>query len=115
MIRAWLLATENEGRSRTNHVCFLFGSASTSKSRDMNLMHADSLIQQFIREFPDRFDYLKVSMFFQDQEFVLNQREFNSSKQSNREIGMEIRESLRDKNRLIGKLSAQQPELQVYI
>lgn len=54
-------------------------------------------------------------MFFQDQEFVLNSREFNSTKQSNREIGMEIREALRDRNRLISRLSAQQPELQVYI
>lgn len=44
-------------------------------------------------------------MFFQDQEFVLNNREFDSSKQSKREIGMEIREALRDRARLVNKLT----------
>lgn len=54
-------------------------------------------------------------MFFQDQEFVLNNREFDSNRQSNREIGMEIREALRDKNRLVDKLTRQQPNLSIYI
>jgi len=35
----------------------------------------------------------------------LNNRKFDSSKQSRREIGMEIREALRDKNRLVQKLT----------
>jgi hypothetical protein len=54
-------------------------------------------------------------MFFQDQEFLLNQRQFDSTRQSNREIGMEIREALRDKSRLVTKLTQKQPSLSVYI
>lgn len=93
----------------------MFGSQTTGKSRELNLMHNNSLIQLFLKEFSERLQFLRVSMFFQDQEFILSNREFDSRKQSSREVGMEIREALRDKNRLIAKLTQQQPELAVYI
>jgi len=54
-------------------------------------------------------------MFFQDQEFVLNHKVFKSSKKSQREIGMQIREALRDKRRLIQKLVKQKPDLSIVI
>ena len=58
---------------------------------------------------------LRVTMFFQDQEFILNHKVFKSNKKSQREIGMQIREALRDKKRLITKLIKQKPDLSVVI
>ena len=58
---------------------------------------------------------LRVTMFFQDQEFILNHKVFKSNKKSQREIGMQIREALRDKKRLITKLIKQKPEFSVVI
>lgn len=70
-------------------------------------MNKNSLLQEFLRDYREPITSLRISMFFQDQEFVLNNRKFDSKKQSRREIGMEIREALRDKNRLVSKLSKQ--------
>lgn len=93
----------------------MFGSALTNKSEDLNLMNTTSLIQNCLKEIRDPITLLRVTMFFQDQEFVLNHRKFDNKNQSNREIGMEIREALRDKNRLVTKLTQQQPALAEFI
>ena len=105
----------HSGSPEATKFCFLFGSSLTGKSDELNLMNNNSIIQQFMKELKVPLNYLKVSMFFQDQEFVLNNRQFDSKRQSNREIGMEIREALRDKSRLVSKLTRQNPELAVYI
>ena len=78
-------------------------------------MNKNSMIQEFLNELEEPVRYLQISMFFQDQEFILNNREFDSNKQSKREIGMEIREALRDRTRLVSKLTEQQPNLALFI
>ena len=96
-MRQWFL----ESNESQKHFCFIFGSALTNKSESLNLLQKSSLLQDFLKEIDVPIQFLKVTMFFQDQEFVLNHRKFDSNRQSNREIGMEIREALRDKNRLV--------------
>jgi hypothetical protein len=68
-------------------------------------MNRGSILQEFLQDYKEPIHLLRISMFFQDQEFILNNRKFDSKKQSRREIGMEIREALRDKNRLVSKLT----------
>lgn len=60
--------------------CFLFGSSATLKSEELNLMNKTSLIQEFLNDLAEPIRFLQISMFFQDQEFVLNNREFDSNK-----------------------------------
>jgi hypothetical protein len=118
-LRAWLMHSKTQEAQPSQQpalrFCFLFGSAETLKSEALNLMNKSSLLQEFLRDYKEPIQTLRISMFFQDQEFVLNNRKFDSKKQSRREIGMEIREALRDKNRLVSKLTKQQPSLSVFI
>ena len=68
-----------------------------------------------MKDVKEAITFLKVSIFFQEQEFMLNEKHFDSTRQSHREIGMEIREALRDKSRLLNNLTKQHPELATYI
>ena len=107
-LRAWLVHSRIQDDSDESckgtgpfKFAFLFGSSQTQKSEFVNLMNKDSMLQEFLRDLVEPVQFLTISMFFQDQEFILNNRKFDSSKQSQREIGMEIREALRDKGRLV--------------
>ncbi len=66
-MKAWLLfskisSTNRESLSSTLQdnfkFVFLFGSSSTDKSEELNLMNKNSILQDFLNDFPESIRYL---------------------------------------------------------
>jgi hypothetical protein len=72
-MKAWLLFSKicpsnRESLSSTLQdnfkFIFLFGSTLTEKSEELNLMNKNSMLQEFLNDFPESIKYLQISMFF---------------------------------------------------
>ena len=54
-----------------NNFIFLFGQAASGKSDLLNVMHKESLLSRFLEGFKEQVRFLRVSMFYMDQEHVI--------------------------------------------
>jgi len=63
LLRTWFIASKSMS-PKAYKFCFLFGSSSTGKSEELNLVNSHSIIQHFLRELKEPLKLLKVSMFF---------------------------------------------------
>lgn len=78
-----------------NDFVFLFGQHSSNKSDVFNSLKPESLINRFIDTMQEQIKFLRVSLFFQEQEYVITQRSFNQSTSvvTKRELQMDMRQA----------------------
>ena len=94
----WITQHYGEGHlnESAKNIVLLFGQTDAAKSQLLNVVSDDSLISNCVMR--KNVQFLRVSMYHLDQEYLLAHKTFANRQQMRREIGMEIREAFRERD-----------------
>lgn len=71
--------TQDTADALPNDFVFLFGQFNSDKSDVFNILKPESLINRFIDTANENIRFLRVSLFYQDLEYLITQKNYNQS------------------------------------
>jgi len=92
----WLVKKTSEQPEGCNNVVFLFGQSEAKKNELLSYVDPHSMFNLLLKHVDTKF--MRCSMFYMGQEYLLAHRQFGTRHQMKLELGTEVREAFRQRD-----------------